>query len=583
MAFHSHYVVTDESTGLVHNLCYYKECNACDVLNEEPKEASGAPASSLENSSKSIRSHAPLSSQKNGANRPTSKNKMDNDCTDNGQKTLIRTIKPSQKKGPIFKLKLTSDIINEGCRERRRAYKAAMMNQVSLDYSSDEYLEIETSTEPPINVEKDAHGFEENSYIVVGDSDDECMEIDGTEFSKTFNSHTDDSHSNCETCPSSPASNSDSDVVTTNFQQPKADSEPKESTRKPMNSLIDKFYSERYSNINEKASKSQEEFANVPVSVTSSVSDNAVISHENEKVLSRSLGTSEFPIDLEKEDAGSPTFSNHASQVLNELNPMGFKVVNFIQNQDNPMINWFDRNDFNKFMLNSAKRRLEELNNVNSQHPKKYVKPSERSSSATSQRCNLSYVQIPFFKNPRYLTCALTHGIVFSDQRNHGSNVINDDERLELFGDYVLSITISQMAYEKFRGELTPDILEKIHEDLRNDYRLCIFAKMLKLQDLIYARKSFLNIKEMGDMFIKLLAAIVMDRGKKFTVDFIKKLIGPTMENLVLDGNLVRMRINEMINEEIPIKNVIGDHQRLLFDPLSAKLYIVNKFTGTKM
>ncbi|CAI2178510.1 6479_t:CDS:2 [Funneliformis geosporum] len=557
MVFHSHYVVTDEITGLVHSLCCYEECNGCEVLNVEPKEAIGTPADSMENSNKSIRSHAPLSSQKNSSDRPNSKIKMGNDCMDNAQETLIRTKKPPQKKGPIFKLKLSSDIISEGYRERRRAYKAAMMNQVSLDYSSDEYLEIENSTEPPNNVRNNAQASEENSYIVVDDSEDDCMEIDGTEFSKTFNSHSDlnlELQSNCESCPSSPTSSSDSDIFNTTLQQQRADLEPKESTRKPMISLIDKFYSKRYSKINEEASKSQEIFTNVPVPATFSDSDIAVKSHKNEKVLPKSLGTSEFPIDLDKVDnAGSPTFSNHESQVLNELNPMGFKAVNFIQNQDNLTINWFDRKDFKKYMLNTAKRRLEELNNVNSHHPKKHIKTFEKSSSSTFQK-----FQIPFFKNPSNLTCALTHDIIFSEQRNHGSVVINGDERFELFGDYVLSITISQMVYEKFKGELTPDILEKIHEDLCSDYRLCRFAKMLKLQDLIYARKSFLSIKEMADMFIKLLAAIIMDRGREFTVDFIRKLIGPTMENLVKDGNFVGMQVKEMMNEKIPIKNVIA-------------------------
>jgi len=43
MVFHSHQLVTDETTGVVYNLCYYKGCKF-NILSEEPEEANGTLA-----------------------------------------------------------------------------------------------------------------------------------------------------------------------------------------------------------------------------------------------------------------------------------------------------------------------------------------------------------------------------------------------------------------------------------------------------------------------------------------------------------------------------------------------------------
>jgi len=167
-------------------------------------------------------------------------------------------------------------------------------------------------------------------------------------------------------------------------------------------------------------------------------------------------------------------------------------------------------------------------------------------------------VQIPTFKNPKYLNLALSHSSIYSDRADR-QNHIGNDERLEVFGDCILSTTISQLAYEKFGDQLTPDLLEQLHKNLCSNHRLCEFAGMLKLQNLIYARIPFINVKDMANIFMALLAAIIIDRGRDVAVDFIRKLIGPIMDDLVEDGNFIGIHIKDTIlmNEKIPIKNVI--------------------------
>jgi dsRNA-specific ribonuclease len=138
----------------------------------------------------------------------------------------------------------------------------------------------------------------------------------------------------------------------------------------------------------------------------------------------------------------------------------------------------------------------------------------------------------------------------------HGSVQRNDIGLEEFFGYYVLSTTISQMAYEKFRNKLTSDLLERIHKSLCNNYILCQFAKKLELQDLVQAEKRFLDEKEVANIFVSLLAAIFMDSGMEAAVDFIRKLIGPTLNNLADNGTFAGIQIDDTIdiNEQIPKK-----------------------------
>jgi dsRNA-specific ribonuclease len=115
------------------------------------------------------------------------------------------------------------------------------------------------------------------------------------------------------------------------------------------------------------------------------------------------------------------------------------------------------------------------------------------------------------------------------------------------------------MAYEKFRNKLTPDLLERIRKSLCNNYILCQFAKKLKLQDLVHAEKRFLDEKEMANIFVSLMAAIVMDSGMEAAVDFIRKLIGPILNNLANNGIFAGIQVDDTIdmNEQIPIKIVM--------------------------
>src|SRR5437763_4143280 len=131
MVYHSHYLVTDKKTGVVHSLCCYKECNARIITDDDVPEKRGITLSTESKNS--------LSRFKNNENIPDkspSKNKNVNEDDDDGSESFIRPKKPLQKEGPLFTLKLSSDI-----------FKAYMKDKVTSNYSSDDYFEFATDTE----------------------------------------------------------------------------------------------------------------------------------------------------------------------------------------------------------------------------------------------------------------------------------------------------------------------------------------------------------------------------------------------------------------------------------------------------
>ncbi|CAB5382531.1 unnamed protein product [Rhizophagus irregularis] len=626
MVFHSHYMVTDKK-GIIHSLCCYKDCsNPQATINEEESEKDNNNI--IENTTTTTTTTTNTTNTTNTTTTTTtttrdlltksddkylSKNEKDEKIQkkpslenlenetekfDNPE-TFIRSKKPSQKKVPIFKLKIPSDIVSESYRKRYKAYKAAIMkNPIQSGYSSDEFIEMDTDTElDSVSTKPAEKNFQISEKVDNKEfNEKECFEIDAAEFSTLPEDC--DIHDNTIT----DSSNSDDNFIPDIKSQQKSNQdsiEPfhkaVEDARRSMITLIDKFCFEQdssspvvqssqvhssqenrlnTSNEDQKTSITQGELSvvtNIVNTDKTSFKKNKKNKKKGKQARSQ-FGTPEFPIDLDNDDnvrprVKSPILSDDENNVMNERISLNSRLKS-VQSQDNLMINWFDRDDFKKFMLNTAKHRLEELDN-DGQNSKKRVKGSERSSSSfrnsyafsndQNDHIGSSIVQIPVFKNPKYLELALTHRSVLPDHQN-----CFDYVRLEIFGDCILSTTISQMAYEKFKDQLTPDLLEQIHNYLCSNYRLCKFAKMLKLQDLVYARKSFLSEKEIANVLTSLLAAIIMDGGREVAVDFIRKLIGPTMDNLVRNGKFVGIQINDT-NEKIQIKNVVDDQHGNFF------------------
>lgn len=445
MVFHSHYMVTDKK-GIIHSLCCYKDCsNPQATINDEEFEKDNNNI--IENTTTTTTTTNTTTNTTNTTNTTTttttttrdlltksddkylSKNEKDEKIRkkpslenlenetekfDNPE-TFIRSKKPSQKKVPIFKLKIPSDIVSESYRKRYKAYKAAIMkNPIQSGYSSDEFIEMDTDTElDSVSTKPAEKNFQISDKVDNKEfNEKECFEIDAAEFSTLPEDC--DIHDNTIT-DSSISSNSDDNFIPDIKSQQKSNQdsiEPfhkaVEDARRSMITLIDKFCFEQDSSSpvvqSSQVQSSQENRLNTSKEdqkisitqgelavVTNIANTDKTSSKKNKKNKKKGkqprsqFGTPEFPIDLDNDDnvrprVKSPILSDDENNVMNERISFNSRLKS-VQSQDNLMINWFDRDDFKKFMLNTAKHRLEELDN-DGQNSKKRVKGSERSSSS---------------------------------------------------------------------------------------------------------------------------------------------------------------------------------------------------------
>jgi hypothetical protein len=227
MVFHSHYMVTDKKTGNDHNLCCY---NTCDAINDDFKDEYS------EDSEEESR-----------------------------DKTLVN-----------YSLeRVLANYNRSEYRERLKAYRAAMMNKVPSGYSSDEFdSEIPIAKSSTKHVKKSSQTSEKISQVVVDNSkDNECMEIDATEFYETVNSQdvtdtgssnnfkTHNNNNSVKDLPilSNSFDNHNSEIVKMVTQQKlEAFNNALEDARKAMTALIDNFYLEQPMKIKKAMASSSE-------------------------------------------------------------------------------------------------------------------------------------------------------------------------------------------------------------------------------------------------------------------------------------------------------------------------------------
>jgi hypothetical protein len=440
MVFHSHYMVTDKKTGIIHSLCCYKECSNPQTIvkDDETEKDNNIIENTTTTSDLLLKSDDEYLSRNEKDEKIRKKSSSENEKFYSSDSS-IRPKKSPQKKSLVFKLKIPSDIVSESYRKRYKAYKEATMNSVPSGYSSDEYIEMDTDTElDSVVTNSSTKPIEKNLQISEKvDNNDrefnekECFEIDSTDCSTL-------SEDQNSTITSSPTSNSDNNFNpdTKSQQKPnqnnnfnfdtKSQQKPNqydnfnldtksqqksnqesvepfhkavEDARSAMIALIDKFCFEQYSSspvvqslqenclntskIDQEALGTQEEMAVVISKPNIINTDKISFGKKKSKQIKSQFGTPEFPIDLDNDDnvrsrVKPPVLDGDEDNVMNERN----SLVKSVQSHDNLMINWFDRDDFKKFMLVTAKRRLEELDDYG-QNSKKRIKVSGRPSSSS--------------------------------------------------------------------------------------------------------------------------------------------------------------------------------------------------------
>lgn len=145
------------------------------------------------------------------------------------------------------------------------------------------------------------------------------------------------------------------------------------------------------------------------------------------------------------------------------------------------------------------------------------------------------------FRQTEYLSLALTHSSFANENRKAKTEC---NERLEFFGDSVLSILVSEYMFFKYpdlpEGELTRTraavVCEETLFSLAVKIDLCSHIKLGKGEENHGGRerKSIL-----ADAFEAFLAAVYIDGGKKAAGDFLYPLIIPEIEKHIEPGSNV--------------------------------------------
>ena len=137
------------------------------------------------------------------------------------------------------------------------------------------------------------------------------------------------------------------------------------------------------------------------------------------------------------------------------------------------------------------------------------------------------------FQNEIFITRALTHSSYANERRSKGE-IIKDNERMEYFGDSVLSLVTSEYLFfnhpEMPEGDLSKVRAETVCEKALYEYALQInlgdFLLLGKGEDKMGGREK---PSILSDAFEALLCAIYIDSGieevKKFLIPFISKKI----------------------------------------------------------
>ncbi len=142
------------------------------------------------------------------------------------------------------------------------------------------------------------------------------------------------------------------------------------------------------------------------------------------------------------------------------------------------------------------------------------------------------------FKNLEFLDNALTHSSFKYELMNQAhvkveiKREILDNERLEFFGDAILSFIICKKLFEDFPDE-DEGTLSKFRSIIVSRKLLFTIAKKLKLHNYLYLGRGEHNIpfrekaKIMADAFEAIIAAIYLDRGVDITERFIRTHFDP--------------------------------------------------------
>jgi ribonuclease III len=170
------------------------------------------------------------------------------------------------------------------------------------------------------------------------------------------------------------------------------------------------------------------------------------------------------------------------------------------------------------------------------------------------ERVRLEDLKIDIDRLSRNLGVPINNSAIYIQALLHRSYIANgktfegykSNERLEFFGDAILSMIVSEYLYEKFphsdEGHLT-----KLRSRLINKNALAHFADQIELLDFIFVSPSARQSIEQGynsliaDAYEAIIAAMYVDAGYDAVAEFVRKQLYDSLEikaiELLVDDN----------------------------------------------
>lgn len=188
------------------------------------------------------------------------------------------------------------------------------------------------------------------------------------------------------------------------------------------------------------------------------------------------------------------------------------------------------------------------------------------------------------FNNKDILKTALTHSTYANEANSRGNMGIESNERLEFFGDSILSFIISELIIEK-QYSLKEGKMSKLRASIICEKTLADCARELNLSKHIRVgggKKTLTAYKDsvLADTFEAIIAAIYIDGG----IGQARKFIIKTLGGYVLKGEAIIMDSKSILQELIQKKpgNTIAYELVSVEGPEHSKTFTVNLIINNK-
>ncbi len=159
------------------------------------------------------------------------------------------------------------------------------------------------------------------------------------------------------------------------------------------------------------------------------------------------------------------------------------------------------------------------------------------------------------FNDKNLLLQALTHSS-FINENKKSDNLIQDNERLEFFGDAIIEFYVSEYLFKNYADNPEGD-LTKLRASLVCEKSLALCSRQIHLGEYLQMGKGEESsggrerASITSDAFEALTAAIYLDSGREAAENFIYKYLLKTLENKALFYD-AKTRLQEMVQKNGP-------------------------------